>query len=147
MKDYPLTTQARESKVPRLAASYDHGNAHLRWIVDAVPVGISYLDREQRFQFANKAYQSLLGVCPEELIGKTLREAIGKEPYKVAEPFAKRALNGETARFETTLRADEAYPISISVTYAPDARPDKTIKGFFALVQDISDRARGRGGS
>jgi len=114
----------------------------LRLITNAVPAGISYFDREQRFRFANEKYKSLLGLEPTELIGKTLEEAIGKEPYKVAEQYAQRALSGQKASFENTLATENGNEILIEVSYVPDIGADGTVKGFFALFQDITERKR-----
>ncbi len=112
----------------------------LKLIMNAVPAGISYFDREQRFRFANEQYESLLGLKPSELIGKTLEEAIGKKSYKVAHQYVQRALSGQTASFENTLPAKNGGKISIAVSYVPDIGPDRTVKGFFALVHDITER-------
>ena len=114
----------------------------LKLIIDTVPAGISYFDREQRFRFANEKYESLLGLKPSKLVGKTLEEAIGKKPYEVARQYVQRALSGQAARFENTLPAKNGGKISIVVSYIPDIAPDRTVKGFFALVQDITERKR-----
>ncbi len=114
----------------------------LKLITNAVPAGISYFDREQRFRFANEKYEWLLGLKSSELVGKTLEEAIGKEPYKVARQYVQRALSGQTASFENTLPAKNGGKISIAVSYVPDIGSDRTVKGFFALVQDVTERKR-----
>ena len=48
----------------------------LQETIDAAPVSISIKDRQQRYVFANDATQKKLGVAREEMIGRTLQEAI-----------------------------------------------------------------------
>ncbi len=88
----------------------------LKLIIDNVPAGVSYFDKEQRFQFANQQYENLVRLRPSELIGKTLEEAIGKKPYKVAQKFVQRALEGESVSFENTLPAKNGGSVSIVVS-------------------------------
>jgi PAS domain S-box-containing protein len=126
----------------RGAAALRESEELLKLITNAVPAGISYFDREQRFRFASEKYESLLGLKPSELVGKTLEEAIGNKSYEVARQYVQRVLSGQTASFENTLPAKNGGQISIAVSYVPDIGPDRTVKGFFALVQDITERKK-----
>ena len=112
----------------------------IRQIMDAVPVGISYFDSNQQFCFANKTYESLTGLSPDDLNGKTLAEAIGEKPYQIAKPYVEQVLRGESVGFENTLFPDTGGPITISVSYMPNVGPDGVVQGFFALVEDITER-------
>ena len=114
----------------------------LRTILDTVPVGISYFNTKEQFQFANQRYEFLLGIKSDALIGTTLEQAIGKKPYQVAGKFAKRALKGEAVGFENVLRPSASGEISVLVSYVPDVGPDDVVRGFYALVEDISEHKR-----
>ncbi|MCH8202798.1 MAG: PAS domain S-box protein [Proteobacteria bacterium] len=114
----------------------------LRTILDTVPVGISYLNNKEQFQFANQRYEYLLGIKADSLIGTNLKQALGKKPYKVAGKFAKRALKGETVSHENVLRPRTGGEISVLVSYVPDVGPDDVVRGFYALVEDISEHKR-----
>ncbi|MCH7777975.1 MAG: PAS-domain containing protein [Gemmatimonadetes bacterium] len=128
--------------VVTITDKHRESESQLKLIIDNVPAGVSYFDKEQRFQFANQRYENLVRMHPSELIGKTLEEAIGKKSYKVAQKYVQRALEGENVSFENTLPAKNGGSISVVVSYVPDFGPGKTVKGFFALVQDITDRKR-----
>ena len=54
----------------------NQSEARPRTITDSVPVLIVYVDREQRFRFANQVYAKWLGLDPHTLIGKTVREVL-----------------------------------------------------------------------
>ena len=114
----------------------------LRAILDNVPAGISYLNTKEQFQFTNQGYEFLLGIKADALIGSTLEQALGKKPYKVAGKFAKRALKGETVSHENVLLPRTGGEISVLVSYVPDVGPDNVIRGFYALVEDISEHKR-----
>ncbi len=115
------------------------GDRRLQTIIDTVPVGISYFDCEQRFEFANQNYETLLGYSPGDLKGRSLTEAIGEEAYEIAGEYARRALNGERVSFENTLPDRGHGHISIFVTYVPDIGPEGAVRGFYALVQNVTE--------
>jgi PAS domain S-box-containing protein len=52
-------------------------------IADGVPVLISYVDADQRYQFNNRLYEQWFGIARGELIGKRVREVVGKPPIAV----------------------------------------------------------------
>ncbi|MFP6741823.1 MAG: PAS domain-containing protein [Alphaproteobacteria bacterium] len=112
----------------------------LRRIMDAVPVGISYFDLDQRFCFANREYETFTGMSADGLIGRTLEEVIGAPAYQVARPHVERALKGESAGFENTPAPIGGKPITIAVSYMPDVGSDGAVQGFFALVEDTTRR-------
>jgi PAS domain S-box-containing protein len=112
--------------------------SRLNLIIDSVPAGISYFDKDVKFRFANDRYKSLLNIQPDTLIGMTLRKAVGKEAYSRAEKNVKRALAGEAVTFENTLRGSGAGPITVSISYVPHHLQNGTVVGFFAVVYDIT---------
>ena len=114
----------------------------LRLIIDSVPVGIAYFDRRRKFRVANETCRRFLGLPPAKLIGQTLRQAIGEKPYKIARKYVNRALAGETVTFENTLPNPDGGEFSLNVSYVPNFGPDKSVEGFFALVQDVTDSKR-----
>ncbi len=136
---------ARKTCLPEQAEGMGAGDAHgdaavLRRIMDAVPVGIALFDADQRFRFANKSYQTYTGQSPAEMIGKTLAEVAWAESYQIAQPYAERALAGETVEFVNVIPADDGGSLTVAVSYIPDRRPDGTASGFFSLVEDITAR-------
>lgn len=114
----------------------------LRLIADALPVLISYVDRERRYRFVNRGYTEWFGRTPEKVVGKHVREVIGAEAYAVVKVYIERVLSGEEITFEQLM----PYPGGdrfIHVNYIPDfdVQTNK-VKGFCALVRDISESKR-----
>lgn len=113
----------------------------LRLITDALPVLIAYVDTKQRYRFNNAAYTAWLGKSSKALQGKHLRKIWGDGVYRRMQPWVGKALAGETVSYENDIRLVDQTPCAVDVTYIPHCDEKKgTIKGFFALTSDISDR-------
>jgi diguanylate cyclase (GGDEF)-like protein/PAS domain S-box-containing protein len=112
--------------------------AWLQSITDAVPALIGYVDREDRYRFANRRYQ-MLGLDPEKIIGELASDVLPAESYREARPYALRALEGESVTFEYQ-RSAHGKMRDVVATYLPDFGPDGQVEGFFILNQDITDQ-------
>ncbi|MHB0936881.1 MAG: sensor histidine kinase [Armatimonadota bacterium] len=70
-------------------------------LVRYVPGAIIVVDRQHRFTLANEMYMRLHQLREEEIVGKTVREVIGDEHYRMAAPQLDRVFQGETIIFDT----------------------------------------------
>ena len=115
----------------------------LRLVTDAIPALISYVDAEQRYQFVNQAYTDWFGHAPEEIVGKPVREVLGEAAYAEVLPALERVFSGEACSFERLLPYKDGGARFVSVNYVPD-QDEKSgkVKGYYALVQDITERKR-----
>ncbi len=109
----------------------------LQVVIDALPVLISYIDKNQHYQFANEAYEEWFG---EKAEGKHIEEVVGHETYQKVLKHIDKVLSGETAAYETTISDRDGSERFVSATYVPDLDLDGHVRGFFALVQDISEQ-------
>jgi len=115
-------------------------DAELQLVTDNVPVLISYIDAEQVYRRVNRTYFEWFGQPPEAIVGRTI-EAVGGEPhYSNAQPYIARVLAGERVSFESQIWDKDRQPRYVSVSYAPDVAPTGAVRGFVALVQDITER-------
>lgn len=127
----------RRAAAERIAA----GERFVRGIADNVPALVSYIDRDERYTFANA---HILRRHPgETLIGRTIADVRGPDVYAVIEPWVRRALDGEAVTFlnpgsETVGTADLVYEVS----YIPDRGADDVVAGFYSLSIDITQRKR-----
>ena len=113
----------------------------LRLITDALPVLIAYVDTKQRYRFNNAAYTAWLGKSSKALQGKHLKKIWGDRIYRRMQPWIQKALAGEMVSYENDIHLKGQIPRSVDVTYVPHwDEKEGTIKGFFALTSDISDR-------
>ena len=113
----------------------------LRLITNALPVLIAYVDSKQNYQFNNQAYEQWLGKSPESIRGKHLNQVWAC--YDRMEPWVSKVLSGEVVIYENEIQWIDGTCRSVSVTYIPHQEgkgKQQQIKGFFALITDISDR-------
>jgi PAS domain S-box-containing protein len=115
----------------------------LRLITDALPVLIGYVDQEEKYRFANRAYEPWFGRKPDELLGLTLREVLGEEAYAGVREHVARALRGEPRDFETRMPYREGFVKYIRTSYVPEVQAGRTV-GFYALVSDVTEQVEAR---
>ena len=107
--------------------------------MDAVPALIAYVNRDQRYGFANRAYEEWFGCTRGELPGRSLRDFLGEERYAKVRAYVERALAGEPVNFEQTATHRDGTLRSVRVAYVPDIGADGAVRGYISLVSDITD--------
>jgi PAS domain S-box-containing protein len=117
----------------------EHGEYELRTITDALPVLISYIDSDLTYRFANRYYETWLGVRAEDVVGRTVREVVGEETFAERQPLIARALNGEFVVADTTMPHQDGSKRACEVHYLPRTK-DGRVVGFHVLVFDIQER-------
>jgi PAS domain S-box-containing protein len=111
-------------------------------MADAVPILISYVDREQRYRFVNRAYERWFGVDRSQIEGRTLEEVLGPDAYSLVREHAARALDGESVTFEAQYHYQAAGLRDVEAQYVPDIARNGEIPGYYVLVNDITDHKR-----
>lgn len=111
----------------------------IRLITDSLPVLIGYLDKEEKYRFANKAYEKWFPLKPNELLGRPVREVVGEKAYKGVKGYIQRALAGERLDFEAKMPYREGFIKHIRTSYVPDIQKGK-VEGFYTLVTDITEQ-------
>ena len=115
--------------------------ARLKAVTDNLPALFAYVDRDQVYRFANGHFRHLLGVEPEAVVGRTMREFLGDDAHAELLPHIEGVLRGERRNFERSgwkRNADRYF----MTQYVPELRPDGSVPGFFIMVLDITDRHR-----
>ncbi|RPI92957.1 MAG: PAS domain S-box protein, partial [Chloroflexi bacterium] len=126
--------------VQRNTTALRASEAQLQQVIDALPVLISYVDTDGRYRFTNKTYEQWFG---DTARGKKLEEVLGKKAYLTISKYVDRVLQGEAVSYESVV----SYSLGerfINATYIPDKTADGRVKGFFALVQDITETKKAR---
>ena len=114
----------------------------LRLIANGLPVLIAYVDKQQCYRFNNKAYQTWLGLSPTKIYGSHLQEVHGKKEYQKIQEYVEMALSGQMVTYENETIFQDEHLHTVNVSYIPhiDKQEEDTVKGFFSLISDISDR-------
>jgi diguanylate cyclase (GGDEF)-like protein/PAS domain S-box-containing protein len=115
-------------------------NRQLQTLSDNLPAMIGYVDADQRFRFVNAAYEKSFLRPLDQILGKTLREVLGSRRYaEVAETVAA-TLRGEVQHIERLARQRDGSERYFMMDYRPDIAPDGTVRGYFTLATDITER-------
>lgn len=120
--------------------SLQRSEEQLKLITDALPVLIAYTDEQQRYRYNNRTYETWFGKSRSSLQGKLILEVVGKDNYQKILPYIETALAGETVTFESQLIAENSSLYWVSATYIPDFDANGKVKGFFSMIDDITDR-------
>lgn len=129
----------------QLMAEREHGaraiaesERNLRMVADNVPALVAYVDAGRRFVFGNERYKAIFGHSADDLKGKLVRDVVGADIYAASEQYVEAALRGEAVRFERPSLRDGVMQWD-RVAYNPDIDEHGQVRGYFALVDDISE--------
>jgi len=109
----------------------------MRLVTDAIPALISYVDANQYYRFNNQAYEEWFG---QKVDGKRLDEVLGSAAYNAISKYVMAALRGETVTYQTEISFQGGDTRFVDASYVPDRAQDGNVRGFYALVQDITAR-------
>jgi PAS domain S-box-containing protein len=125
------------------------------WLLDQLPIGLAYRDKEGRYVFVNSSFSRLLRSSPAEFIGKTAEEVVAarvpqasgklKQVEATRRNATQHALIMENGQ---SLDREEAYIDAdgkegwLHITEGPLLGPDATIIGSQAVLIDVSERKR-----
>lgn len=113
------------------------GEDRLRTITDSLPVLISYIDRDHRFQFANGTFRDWLSVEPSAVVGQHVRDIAGPMLYEERRQQIERALAGERVDFEMQ-SLTQGVMRHLQTSYLPDRRADGSVPGIYTLSTDVT---------
>ncbi|WP_294195255.1 type II toxin-antitoxin system ParD family antitoxin [uncultured Sphingomonas sp.] len=122
----------------RLAAS----EAELRTVTDALPLLVSFIDRDLVYRYANQHYYEWFAIDAGKVIGCHTRDVIGAENFELRRPLMERALAGETIVQDSMIRHGDGSWRRADIRYLPRRDADGVVVGFQVIVLDIEDRVR-----
>ncbi|WP_223592275.1 PAS domain-containing sensor histidine kinase [Pseudomonas sp. A-R-19] len=114
----------------------------LQLVINAMPILISYVDREERFRLNNAAYLDWYGLTPQELYGRTILEVLGEEAYALRAPYITEALSGRPCCFSISTPHRDGSIRQALMNYLPRHGPDGAVNGFYIFVIDETERKK-----
>jgi two-component system CheB/CheR fusion protein len=113
----------------------------LQVITDSLPVLVAYLDREGRFRFTSRLYESWCGRPLHEIAGRTIAEVLGEAAWaSVREPIDA-ALSGRQVAIEQWLVFPDTGRRYVHITLVPHVHGGQ-VQGLVSFIQDTSERRR-----
>jgi len=122
---------------PPHGAAPEAGGENSRTIIDHLPMLVSYIDRDRRFQFNNHAYSVWLNRPLAEITGRHVYDVLRKESHAMLEARLDQAFAGENAQFEMELIHDGA-PHYFSGIYIPHKDSNGKVTGIYRMISDIT---------
>src|SRR5262245_52844165 len=111
----------------------------LRFVANAVPALLAYVDAGARYVWCNDTYCRWFGYAPEELRGHHLSEVLGADAWDRLRPYVERALKGEELTFETRVVYKNGPARDIRASYVPHLDSTGKVRGFVVLSNDLSE--------
>jgi PAS domain S-box-containing protein len=109
-------------------------------VLDSLPDLVCYVEPDLRYRFVNNAYQAWFGLERSEVMGRHVSEFLGEESYRKVKPHLDRALSGEPATYTVLQPYKHGQPRRVEARLIPDLADDGEVRGFFAVVRDVSHR-------
>jgi PAS domain S-box-containing protein len=111
----------------------------LRFIANAVPALLAYLDVDARYVWCNESYRRWFGRDPESLCGHHVSEVLGEDAWEMLRPYVERALQGEAVTFDQRVKYKAGGVRDIRASYVPHLDREGRVRGFIVLSNDISE--------
>ncbi len=131
---WPLVEQVRAVEEMRKSQE------RLALVSDNIPALVSLIGADNRFRYGNGRCREWMHFPEGKIEGTHLREVMGEEAYRIRAPYFERVLNGETVKFEAPLDHLIHGRREMELTYTPDRMEDGSVRGFFVMATDITDR-------
>lgn len=118
-------------------------DAEQRALLDAFPGYIDRLDAAFCYRYVNRRHAALLGLTPEQVVGRGVADVMGPAREAELRVAAERALAGETVNFEFTQPTGAGRPVmELQITLAAGVDPHSGAPAIFGFGIDISGRKR-----
>jgi len=118
----------------------ERSERRLRAITDNLPALISHLDADRRYLFANRQFETLLGLKPEQMMGCRIDDVRGEDYVRQISGPLQQALQGETVVFESSAEVRDGSGRVFQKTFVPELDADGRVIGVFAVTFDITER-------
>ncbi|WP_244639641.1 PAS domain-containing protein [Aureimonas endophytica] len=116
-----------------------HSESQLWTLMDALPVLISHIDRDLRYRFVNRAYETWFSRKHEDVVGKTVAEVVGPVAFEQVRPRIGAALSGQHLSFEESVVYPDVGLRHVRADFIPKRTPEGEVVGFYGLVQDVTE--------
>jgi PAS domain S-box-containing protein len=108
-------------------------------IADILPVMVAYVDSALTYRFLNKPLADWLDMPRRDVLGRHMREVIGKEAFAHREPILKSALKGERMFFASEFDHRTRGRVAVQTDYVPWADSNGRVNGIIILLKDITE--------
>ncbi|OJX18497.1 MAG: hypothetical protein BGO82_20340 [Devosia sp. 67-54] len=118
---------------------FDQSGALLRKVMESAAVGMALVGIDRRTIYVNRAYETMLGLAPDERLGRPSEEAIFADDRATVMLHFEQVVRGERAelRLECRMNHKDGQPLWVLIT-ASLLRSDSTGRPLYVIVQIIN---------
>lgn len=110
-----------------------------RAIIENQAMGISEVDREENFLFANPAAHKIFGVPQGGLVGRNLREFMDEESFRLVREQTQVRKRGESSTYDVAIVRGDGERRVIRVTASPRFHADGRFQSALAIFYDVTE--------
>jgi len=121
------------------ALALNESAEQLRFVADAGPSLIAYVDTDARYVWASETYHRWFGAAAAHIVGRHVREVLGEPAWQNVQPQVERALAGEAVTYDHRLVFTTGPARDVRVAYVPQRNAEGRVRGFGVLVHDITE--------
>lgn len=114
----------------------------LQLIVDALPVGLIYVDKNLLNRFSNETYRSWWQLDEVLSTGRSVEDIVGSEVFERVRHHVEAALAGEKISYETRVPFRDGKTRDVQVKLIPHADQSGSVEGFVGLIDDTTERTQ-----
>jgi PAS domain S-box-containing protein len=111
----------------------------LRLIADHLPALIAYIDRDEVYQFTNAAYTQWFEDAAS-IVGRPMQQVLGETVHQRRRQYIQAVLRGELVSFVAPKNHRALGVRECELTYVPDGDTSSGVRGFYAMVRDVTER-------
>jgi PAS domain S-box-containing protein len=111
----------------------------LRFVANAVPALLAYVDASARYVWCNESYRRWFGYAPDELRGRHMKDVLGAEAWQLLQRYVDQAIAGEAVTFESRIPYKFGPARDVRASYVPHLDSQGRVRGFVVLSNDISE--------
>ncbi|PWE29915.1 hybrid sensor histidine kinase/response regulator [Maritimibacter sp. 55A14] len=115
--------------------------ARTRMTTEMMPAHIAHLDLSERYTYSNRRLTFVIPNRPQDILGLTAREALGRHAYAQVKPYIDRAYAGTSSVFEFT---HEDSGRRIRGAFTPDLDAEGRVCGVYILSMDVTEESQAR---
>jgi PAS domain S-box-containing protein len=116
--------------------------AELQSVINRTPFMLVRCGRDLRYRFVSQAYAHLVGRHREDIVGKTIAEAIGPEGFATLQPHIDQVLNGEAVEFDCEIDFPDVGLRRLHIVYRPETDTAGQVDGWIASILDVTEQSR-----
>lgn len=125
----------------RAEQELEERTSYLNTLIETSPLGTLVLDRDERIQMVNSAFERLFQYGREEIVDHALRELIVPQDDESAGGSGRECLSGKNVHVISRRRRKDGTLVDVEI-YGVPVMKGADVQGILALYRDITEQRR-----